>query len=232
MKVNFHDDGKPTLIGVLWLYGYLFVYLTLQERLEEKVWSFLPESYIGTEAVKQIHDYLILWFFGRILCFLIPSVLLMLSYFILRLKQRKKLISSSTKFVLILSLIVSGLLDMQVRHFNHFEFQMEQNHYFGTRFMKTAQLILDIEKDLQSDEAETISAKISCTDQYYLNTDREYRRSNYFVYEYALQNAEDQLYIGQISGQDSRQIKELDLRNISCQVKICPNSGLILSIDE
>ena len=220
MKADFHADAMPTVKYLIWLVLVIF----LQFSIEEKILNFLPGSYIGTDAVKQIHDYLILWFFGRILIFFLPVIMSIITYLIVCLKRRKKLDSDSIKLVLMGSVIFSmllGLCGISYREYNHFELQMEQNQYFGTKLMKTAQFILDIDKDLNSDDTETISGELSSFYEYYINSKRK------VVFEYALQNTEDKAYIGQISEYDRKQISESWY-----EINLYPHSGLIASIDE
>ncbi|MBR1528595.1 MAG: hypothetical protein IJ642_04740 [Oscillospiraceae bacterium] len=190
-----------------------------------------PVTYIGMEALHQIHDYLILYFWGKILIFFLPALPLIIigivSYF--RKKDEQKDFSIIS-FFLVIGLILCVIFSFSsYTERNGFEVQMKQKQYSGTSLMKTAAMIMDIEKDLQAEETQNFTASCSFEIKDY-GYSIGGRGSSYHISmaEYALKLEEA---FCQVSGNDRDQIENLYGSDTEYEIAVYQNSGLMASID-
>ena len=190
-----------------------------------------PVTYIGMEALHQTHDYLILYFWGKILIFFLPAlplIIIGIVYYFRKKDEQKDV--SIISFFLCISLILCVIFSFSsLTKRNGFELQMNQNHYSGTSLMKTAAMIMDIEKDFHSDEIQNFTVPCSFEIKDY-GYSIGCRGSSYYISmaEYALK-LEDTFC--QVSENDRNQIENLYGSDTEYKIAVYQNSGLMASID-
>lgn len=228
-----HKKEKVGVLPAVIFIGYLILSSIPDIVFQEILRSERPATYIGMDALHQIHDYLILYFFGRILIFFAPAlpwlIAGMVIGFSIREEERK---FAGVKLFMIIGLVFSLIFStVSSTKRNGFEVQMKQNKYFGTALIKTASMIMDIEKDFKTEEIKNISAQcwVSAEDYGYTWGGGRGGRHHVSATEYKLSLNEDAC---QVSGKDREQIENLFDKNQEHEFAVYRNSGFLASVDE
>ena len=191
-----------------------------------------PETYIGTAGLTQIRRFLYLRFFGSIalaaavfLCPLLGGVV----YRAVKqgedyLSRRFRLIVGGVLAVLVILLAPCGSMEFG----GHVCQQMEMNGYRGLPLMKTAAMILAVEKDLAEGET-TLYTDQTCTVQTvdYVSKTRRHGTTHHFVWYLK----RDGFPCGELSQQDKAAITHNTFAYATHDVAVFTHSGLIASID-
>ena len=214
---------------LLFAFGWFGLDLFLQHRVQ----NLIPAAYSGTDGLRQIRHYLIMWLVTRYLRILLPGVLLLLTGAAVQICSRKSPKPSGLRllaagFAVIICMIVS------LRFKNRFDLQCERNGYRGTAAMQAAELLSDIGKDLEAEaDAPQMYLPVPHSEAYFYHVPggRSHRPKTVTVYEYALRDENTDEIIAQISYEEYKRAKDESLINNPRAVSCYPNSGLIASVD-